>query len=108
MHKKILIITDNKHLYLTFKSTIEKLRLDLKKFEFMCSFGNKELSSLIKEIDLQKDLEMILKSFDLIFSLHCRQLFPKKLIQKVKCINIHPGYNPFNRGWFPHVFSIIN
>jgi methionyl-tRNA formyltransferase len=26
----------------------------------------------------------------------------------VKCINIHPGFNPINRGWYPQVFSIIN
>jgi methionyl-tRNA formyltransferase len=26
----------------------------------------------------------------------------------VKCINVHPGLNPYNRGWFPHVFSILN
>ena len=32
----------------------------------------------------------------------------KKLLDKVKCINIHPGYNPFNRGWFSQVFSILN
>ena len=30
------------------------------------------------------------------------------LISKLKCINIHPGYNPYNRGWYPQVFSIIH
>ena len=24
------------------------------------------------------------------------------------CINVHPGLNPHNRGWFPQVFSILN
>ena len=24
------------------------------------------------------------------------------------CINIHPGYNPYNRGWYPQVFAIVN
>lgn len=31
-----------------------------------------------------------------------------KAIDKVTCINIHPGYNPINRGWYPQVFAIIN
>ncbi|NJO92836.1 MAG: dTDP-4-amino-4,6-dideoxyglucose formyltransferase [Chloroflexia bacterium] len=41
-------------------------------------------------------------------SLHCKQLFPTELVNTIKCINIHPGLNPYNRGWFPQVFSIIN
>jgi methionyl-tRNA formyltransferase len=43
-----------------------------------------------------------------VFSLHCKQFFPPELISNVKCINIHPGYNPLNRGWYPQVFSIIH
>lgn len=46
--------------------------------------------------------------YDIIFSLHCKRIFPKWLVKSAKCINIHPGYNPYNRGMFPHVFSIIN
>jgi methionyl-tRNA formyltransferase len=46
--------------------------------------------------------------FDLIISIHCKQLFPAELVQKVRCINVHPGYNPFNRGWFPNVYGILN
>lgn len=46
--------------------------------------------------------------FDMIFSLHCKKIFPKELVTRVKCINVHPGYNPYNRGMFPHVWSIIN
>lgn len=45
---------------------------------------------------------------DLIISLHAKQLFPPDLVAAVKCINVHPGYNPYNRGWLPHVFSIVN
>lgn len=48
------------------------------------------------------------KTYDLIISLHCYQRFPSFLVQKVECINIHPGLNPYNRGWYPHVFSIVN
>lgn len=108
MYKKILVLTDRPRLYKIFKEIILKLKLDSYNFEFRCSPENKELKNFIKEIDLQRDLNFILDNFDLVFSLHCSQVFPKKLVKKIRCINIHPGYNPFNRGWFPHVFSIIN
>ena len=29
-------------------------------------------------------------------------------MEGVKCINLHPGYNPENKGWYPQVFSILN
>lgn len=46
--------------------------------------------------------------YDVIWSIHCKNLFPKHVTESKKCINIHPGYNPYNRGHAPHVFSIIN
>lgn len=58
-----------------------------------------------------KDSKSVLKSielYDLIISLHCKQRFPDELVSSVECINIHPGFNPYNRGWYPQVFSIIN
>lgn len=45
---------------------------------------------------------------DLIWGAHARQIFPKRLVERVTCVNIHPGFNPHNRGWRPYVFSIIN
>lgn len=45
---------------------------------------------------------------DLILSLHCRQVFPGELVGRVRCVNVHPGLNPHNRGWYPHVFSLLN
>lgn len=56
----------------------------------------------------EEEISYILKKYNLIFSAHCKQLFPKSLYESVTCINIHPGYNPYNRGWYPQVFSIIN
>lgn len=59
-----------------------------------------------------KNLEMLsvsdVETYGLILSLHCRQIFPAWLVKAKKCVNVHPGYNPYNRGWFPHVFSVIN
>jgi len=45
---------------------------------------------------------------DLIWAAHPYQIFPKRLTRRVTCINSHPGYNPYNRGWYPYAFSLIN
>lgn len=50
----------------------------------------------------------IVSNYDLVFSIHCKQIFPSSIVEKVCCVNFHPGLNPFNRGWYPQVFSIIN
>lgn len=55
-----------------------------------------------------KSISEVKGRFDLIFSLHCKQIFPAELVRSMPCINVHPGLNPFNRGWYPQVFSIIN
>ena len=65
-------------------------------------------SSWIGQMDIPRAEADIINKFDLIFSVHCRQKFPDELVRSVKCINLHPGLNPYNRGWYPHVFSIIN
>lgn len=62
------------------------------------------------EIDIKDEevVEKILHNYDLVFSINCKQIFPKRLVENIRCINFHPGYNPFNRGWFSQVFSINN
>ena len=62
----------------------------------------------LSSIDLSSNVEQITTGYDLVLSVHSRQLFPGQLISSVRCINVHPGLNPYNRGWFPHVFSILN
>lgn len=77
-----------------------------------CSPGSEsELKSItpkVTELNVKAEKDMILRSFDLIVSYHCRQLFPAEIVSKIRCINIHPGFNPYNRGWYPGVFSIAN
>jgi methionyl-tRNA formyltransferase len=51
---------------------------------------------------------MVISTYGLVLSIHCKQIFPKELVRGIRCVNIHPGLNPYNRGWFPQVFSIIN
>lgn len=60
------------------------------------------------DINPKKDHAHIIKTYGLVFSLHCKKIFPKVLTDSVRCVNVHPGLNPYNRGVFPHVFSIVN
>jgi methionyl-tRNA formyltransferase len=61
-------------------------------------------------IDLKNDASIneIISTYSVVFSLHCKQIFPSALVDHVRCINVHPGLNPYNRGWFPQIFSIVN
>jgi dTDP-4-amino-4,6-dideoxyglucose formyltransferase len=62
----------------------------------------------VPELNVRKNIAGISEKYNLIISIHCKQFFPRDLITRVRCINVHPGLNPYNRGWFPQVFSIIN
>lgn len=46
--------------------------------------------------------------YSLIISAHCKSIFPKEVINAVRCVNIHPGLLPDERGWYPHVFSMAS
>lgn len=56
----------------------------------------------------QSDILNLINNCDLVISAHCKKIFPRILVESIRCVNIHPGYNPINRGWFPQVFSMIN
>jgi dTDP-4-amino-4,6-dideoxyglucose formyltransferase len=62
------------------------------------------------EINVKDDqaVEWIVHNYDIVFSVHCKQIFPPSLVSRVTCFNFHPGFNPHNRGWYPQVFSLIN
>lgn len=111
----ILIVSDNKFLVEQFHQIlVEKKLKNAHQWDYACSPVNKALlndSSLpvkMKAIVMKEQGEQLVDKYDLIFSLHCKQLFPAALVKNVKCINVHPGLNPYNRGWFPQVFSILN
>lgn len=114
MYKNILFVSDNLALCKQIMPLINSFQD--RTFQFSTSpFSDQNLFS--KELGLEvlvinmKDndtIEQVIKKYDLIISIHCKQIFPKSLIEAVKCINVHPGYNPINRGWYPQVFSIIN
>lgn len=59
-------------------------------------------------LNVKEKAAEIAANYQLVISIHCKQLFPSALVKAVRCVNVHPGFNPFNRGWYPQVFSIIN
>jgi methionyl-tRNA formyltransferase len=108
---KIFIITDNR---LWFEKLYNWRSERQETIEIFCSPNGKNLfemeiqEGMISSLDLKSDYKKVLHGFDIGFSCHCKQIFPEELVEKVKCFNFHPGLNPYNRGWFPQVFSIIN
>lgn len=114
MKNKILILSDNKWLILKFKILISDAKYNPFQFEFAFSNYNKEIASdpelntWVKPVNVKTEAEKIIIDYQLLISLHCKQIFPSNLVNGVRCINVHPGLNPFNRGWFPQVFSLIN
>lgn len=116
MFQNALIISDNLPLCQQFHSLIEKKGISATKFTFSTSpFTNKETFLVsdtepvkVFNLKVQIDIDEIIANYDVVFSIHCKQIFPADLVSKVKCINVHPGYNPINRGWYPQVFAIIN
>ncbi|MDX2003054.1 MAG: dTDP-4-amino-4,6-dideoxyglucose formyltransferase [Chitinophagales bacterium] len=108
-YQQVFVLTDNPYLYRQFLNLLERKGIPRSMFTFACSKANKSFQETdnIEGFNIKKDYAS-LANYDLVFSLHCKQLFPKELVSAKLCINIHPGLNPHNRGWFPQVFSILN
>lgn len=105
----VLIFTDNLIIYKRFKVLVSTKEFKSYSFRFAsspdnCLFKNENIPSY----KINESLDELIASYNVIISLHCLQIFPKELISKVRCYNVHPGFNPYNRGWYPQVFSIIN
>ena len=96
-----------------FKQLVAQPEYSSYNFVFRCSKGSEEnlsaaVGSPVLAIKVKTEWSSLVSNYELIISLHCKQLFPAELVQALKCINVHPGLNPYNRGWFPQVFSILN
>lgn len=111
---KILVITDNEFIFNNFKKIILNEKYKKYKFDFRYSEKNDLFKEKFKDfkdftpININKEKEFVIMNYNKIISLHCKQIFPSEIVNKISCINVHPGYNPDNRGWFPQVFSILN
>lgn len=110
---RICVLTDNEFIFEQFMKIIKERKM-VHQFDFFYSSFNKNFSEKYKDskvffpIRLKNEDDIFFKQYDLFFSLHSKQLFPDKLVENYRCINVHPGLNPYNRGWFPQVFSILN
>ena len=110
--KKIFVVTDNRFIYKEFNRITKDIAIEL---DYFCSpksemiFQSELMDGSIKVLSLKEQYtELIIAQYFLGFSCHSKQLFPAALVNTITCINIHPGFNPYNRGWFPQVFSIID
>jgi len=109
--KRILVVTDNGLILQQFRKIVEELCPD-DNFEYRRSFQShraklyEEGIRELNEIDVKSQCDVITQSYDLVMSLHCKQIFPAKLVNTITCVNVHPGYNPINRGWYPQVFAL--
>lgn len=112
--KKVCVITDNEHLYREFLDMVMDSAYQTYQFDFYYSKKNQAFrekydnSKEFVPINLKEMGEVFYCQYELFLSLHCKQLFPERLVGNHRCINVHPGLNPYNRGWFPQVFSILN
>jgi len=112
--RRILVVSDNVELVAHFQKIAKTIKPNVAIFDYAYSTINKTPNNLIElgmtVIDMKSsdNVLSIITTYDLVISAHCKQIFPAKLVEAIRCINIHPGLNPHNRGWFPQVFSILN
>ncbi len=109
--KKILVVSDNSFLCKALNSLIDELKIIDYQFDYAISPNSRieEFHPIqVSCIDLRDSsiVQNIIENYFLVISIHCKQLFPFKLVENVRCVNVHPGFNPINRGWFPQVFAI--
>lgn len=108
---RVFVCTDNHVIYSRLRLALKSH--GLKKLDFFCSETSRKLFEEeirvgeIAPLTIRNNLKR-LTDYEVGFSCHSKQIFPAPLVQKVRCINIHPGFNPYNRGWYPQVFSLIN
>ena len=102
MKNKTLILTDNSHACHLARE-LDRLHGGVDVYQS----PNGPLGE-IPRLNVREEASMMISTYNLVLSIHCKQLFPKELVNGIRCVNVHPGLNPYNRGWFPQVFSIIN
>ena len=114
-NKKFLVLSDNEVMVRSIEDIMNNITHEPSTtFEFGCSpnssiKGIEVNGSPLRVVDVKSESDELLRNgYSFILSAHSRQIFPKELVEGITCINIHPGLNPYNRGMFPHVFSLIN
>jgi methionyl-tRNA formyltransferase len=110
MKKAAMIFTDNPVLYRSFREIVAEQKLgEQYTFTYACTPNNALFDDEdVEPLRIKAAVEELTARYDVIVSCHSKQIFPPALVKRIRCINIHPGLNPYNRGWFPQVFSILN
>ena len=105
---RVCVFTDNSYIFEGFCRLLS--RFEGHTFDFFYSPFNVAFTPSVRfrPLSLKEQSTEFFDSYDLFLSLHSKQLFPAELVENHLCINVHPGLNPHNRGWFPQVFSILN
>jgi len=105
---RICVLTDNAFIFEGFTRLLP--RFPEHRFDFFYSPWNGAFSpsESFRPLRLKEQGRDFYEQYDLFLSLHSKQLFPAELVENHFCVNVHPGLNPHNRGWFPQVFSILN
>lgn len=113
--KQILVVSDNPRLVKFFREECNSQKIyNIANVEYKYSSVNKNSFEMMDlgltpiNIKDKEAIDFIKSNYSIVLSLHCKQIFPPELVSSVTCINVHPGLNPYNRGWYPQVFSIIN
>jgi methionyl-tRNA formyltransferase len=107
MKKDIVIFSDNKHLSNFIFIYLTKLKINFKIFhtkKYLKATNKSKFANLKNKIFLKS----IVNNSKILISVNCHSIFPKFLTDNVTCVNFHPGFNPFNRGLYSQIFSIIN
>ncbi len=114
MSKRILVIADNKPVLDRLMPFFRQKKSGHAALDIRFSPGNMEMETAyrdskdIRPLDVRANWRQIAADYDIVFSVHSKQLFPAELVEAVRCVNVHPGYNPYNRGCYPQMFSLIN
>jgi methionyl-tRNA formyltransferase len=102
---RVVVLSDNEELVTRFRAMLDDDFAHLRdRFDFACS----PFSSFLPQVDVKREWQSLVGRYGLVISLHCKQIFPADMVRAIRCVNVHPGFNPWNRGWYPQVFSIIN
>ncbi len=113
MTKPLLVLSDNVIVRDMVRDALANLGIISPQVVFAFSPINRAFAGryssdpTFRPFDIKRDWNEAAASFRLIFSAHCKQIFPAALVNKVRCVNLHPGLLPWNRGWFPQVFAIL-